>query len=304
VPSVAANGLTLEYESLGDPANPPLLLVMGLGANMRLWPPGLCDKLVAAGFHVIRFDNRDAGRSTQLDHLGVPNIAKEAIKFFLRMKVRAKYSLDDMARDTAALIDALGLVKPHVVGASMGGMIAQNLAALFPQKVGTLTSIMSTTGWRKLPGPEARARKALLAKPPPPGDYEAAVRRLMSLLRTIGSRTYPAPEDELRALCESHVRQGNNPMAAARQLVAIAAAADRSAVVKSIKVPTLVIHGDEDPLLRPPCGAHTAKMIREGGGNVKHVVVQGMGHDFPAELRDEIVAHIAAHAKQFHPESN
>lgn len=295
--SVAANGLTLEYESLGDPANPPLLLVMGLGANMRLWPPQLCDRLVAAGFHVIRFDNRDAGRSTQLDHLGAPNIAKEAIKFLLRMKVRAPYSLDDMARDTAALIDALGLVKPHVVGASMGGMVAQNLAALFPEKVGTLTSIMSTTGSRKLPGPKARARRALLAKPARRGDFEGAVRRLMHLLRIIGSRTHPAPEGELRAICESHVAQGYNPVAVARQLTAIAAAGDRSEVVKRIKVPTLVIHGDEDPLLQPLCGAHTAKMIREGGGDVKYAVVKGMGHDFPVPLRDEIVAHISTHAK-------
>lgn len=295
--SVAANGLTLEYERLGDPANPPLLLVMGLGANMRLWPPSLCDKLVAAGFHVIRLDNRDAGRSTQLDHLGTPNVAKEAIKFLLHMKVRSPYSLDDMARDTAALIDALGLVRPHVVGASMGGMVAQNLAALFPEKVGTLTSIMSTTGSRKLPGPEVRARKALLAKPPRRGDFEGAVRRLMSLLRTIGSRTHPPPEDELRALCESHVRQGYNPPGVARQLVAIAAAGDRSAQVRQIRAPTLVIHGDEDPLLRPACGAHTARMIREGGGDVKHLVVKGMGHDFPVPLRDEIVAAIAAHAK-------
>ena len=297
MPSVAANGLALEYESLGDPANPPLLLVMGLGANMRLWPPELCEKLVAAGFHVVRFDNRDAGRSTQLDHLGTPNIAKEAIKFLLHMKVKSKYSLDDMARDTAALIDALGLVKPHVVGASMGGMIAQNLAALFPQKVATLTSVMSTTGCRKLPMPETRARKALLAKPPKRGDFEGAVKRLMSLLRTIGSRTYPAPEAELRALCESHVRQGNNPVAAARQLVAIAAAGDRSAVVRSIKVPTLVIHGDEDPLLRPPCGDHTVRMIREGGGEAKHAVIKGMGHDFPGPVRDEIVGHIVAHTR-------
>lgn len=297
MPAITANGIEIEYETLGDPAHPPLLLVMGLGANMRLWPPSLCAKLVEAGYHVIRFDNRDAGRSTQLDHLGVPNVAKEAIKFMLRIPVRSPYSLDDMARDTAALIDALGLGKVHLVGASMGGMISQNVAAMFPEKIATLTSIMSTTGSRKLPGPEGRAKRALLAKPAKRGDFEGAVRRLMMLLRVIGSRTHPAPEEELRALCDAHVAQGYNPAAVARQLVAIAAAADRSRIVRSIKVPTLVIHGDEDPLLRPACGAHTAQMIREGGGDVKHVVMKGMGHDFPVPLRDETVARIAAHAR-------
>jgi proline iminopeptidase len=296
VPSVTANGLAFEYETLGDPGKPPLLLVMGLGANMRLWPPALCDKLVAAGFHVIRFDNRDSGRSTHLGHLGVPNIAKETAKYFLRMPVRSPYSLDDMAADTAALITALGFERMHVVGASMGGMISQNLAARFPEKVATLTSIMSTTGSRKLPGPRARALKALLSKPPAIGDFEGAVRQLMFLLRVIGSRTYPAPEAELREICESHVAQGYNPAGVARQLVAIASAADRSRIVRTIKAPTLVIHGDEDPLLRPQCGAHTAQVIREGGGSVKHVLMKGMGHDFPLPLRDETVALIKSHA--------
>ncbi len=297
MPSVAANGLTLEYETLGDPSHPPLLLVMGLGANMRLWPLALCDKLVAAGFHVIRCDNRDAGRSTQLDHLGTPNMLKETLKYFLRIPVRSRYSLDDMPRDTAALVDALSLGRVHLVGASMGGMIAQNFAAHFPEKVVTLTSIMSTTGSRKLPGPTGRALRALLAKPALREDTALAVRQLMFLLRVIGSRSLPAPEDELRDICERHVAQGYNPAAVARQLTAIAAAGDRCAIVARIKAPTLVIHGDEDPLLRPPCGTHTAKVIREAGGDVTHVVVKGMGHDFPVPLRDETVAHIAAHAR-------
>jgi proline iminopeptidase len=297
VPSVAANGLTLEYETLGDPANPPLLLVMGLGANMRLWPPELCDRLVAAGYYVVRFDNRDAGRSSSFDHLGRPFLLKEMIKVLLHMKVRSVYSLDDMARDSAGLIDALGFGKAHVVGASMGGMIAQNLAAQFPDKVATLTSIMSTTGRRKLPGPTPEARRALLSRPAKRGDVEGATRRLMVLLRAIGSHTYPAEEGELRGICERHVAQGYNPAAVARQLVAIAAAGNRSALIARIKAPTLVLHGDEDPLLRPECGEDTARVIREAGGDVKHVVVRGMGHDFPTPLHEEIVAHIAAHAK-------
>ena len=297
MPSITANGVSIEYETLGDPANPPIVLVMGLGANMRLWPSAFCERLAGAGFHVVRLDNRDAGRSTQLDHLGTPNVAKEAIKFLLRLPIRSPYSLDDMARDTAAFIDALGLVRPHVVGASMGGMIVQNLAAMFPEKIATMTSVMSTTGSRKLPRPERRAFKALLSPPAKPGDHESAVRHLMHLLRVIGSKTLPSPEEELRAFCERHVLQGSNPAGAARQLLAIASAGDRSKTIAKIRVPSLVLHGAEDPLLRPPCGADTARVIREGGGSVNHVVVKGMGHDLPTPLHDELVGHISNHAK-------
>lgn len=235
MPSVAANGVTLEYESLGDPANPPLLLVMGLGANLLLWPEAFCRKLADAGFHVVRFDNRDAGLSTTFDHLGMPSITREMVKFLLHLRVKAPYRIDDMASDTAALIDALRLGRAHVVGVSMGGMIAQNLAAQFPDKVASLTSMMSTTGKRSLPGPKWQARRALLAKPARRGDFEGAVVRVMALLRAIGSRTHPAEEAYLRDLCERHVKRGYNPSAVARQLVAIAASGDRTSVVQRIK---------------------------------------------------------------------
>ena len=295
MPSIEANGVSIEYETLGDPSNPSILLVMGLGANMRLWPSAFCEKLAGAGFHVVRMDNRDAGRSTQLDFLGTPNIPKEAIKYLLRLPIHSPYLLDDMAADTADFIDALGLVKPHVIGASVGGMIVQNLAALFPEKISTMTSVMSTTGSRKLPRPEKRAFKALLSPPAKPGDHESAVRHLMFLLSVIGSKTHPSPEEELRAFCERHVLQGSNPAGAARQLAAIASAGDRTKTIAKIRVPSLVLHGDEDPLLRPPCGEHTARVIREAGGNVKHVVVKGMGHDLPTPLHDELVGHIVEH---------
>src|SRR5262249_37837112 len=151
LPSAQANGLSLEHEALGSPGDPAILLIMGLGVQMILWPDELCQMLVARGFRVIRFDNRDIGLSTKLDHLGVPRIGWETLKYVLRIPVKAPYRIDDMARDTAGLLDALGIAKAHIVGASMGGMIAQNLAADFPQKVLTLTSIMSTTGNRGLP---------------------------------------------------------------------------------------------------------------------------------------------------------
>src|SRR5437868_11016874 len=162
---VSANGLELEYDERGDPGAPPMLMIMGLGVQSVFWPESLCDLLAAAGFRVIRFDNRDVGLSTKLGHLGTPKITLEAIKYALRMKLRAPYYIDDMARDTLGLMDAMGITRAHLVGASMGGMIAQNLSVMAPGRVASLTSIMSTTGSRKLPPPTSEARRALM-KPP------------------------------------------------------------------------------------------------------------------------------------------
>ena len=295
MPTVEANGLTLAYEEAGDPAGPPLLLVMGLGVNLLFWPDEFWQPLAARGFRVIRLDNRDVGLSTKLDHLGTPNIALAAIKYTLHLPLKAKYLVGDMARDTVAFMDALGIARAHVVGASMGGMIAQNLAADLPGRVETLTSIMSTTGCRSLPGPTARARRALLGAPARPGDIEGGTRRLMKVLRAIGSRTHPAEEGWLRAFCERHVRRSDHAPGAARQLLAIAASGDRTGVVKRIKVPTLVIHGDEDPLVRPRCGVATAEAIQAGGGSARLEMIHGMGHDIPLPLTQRVADLVAAH---------
>ena len=295
MPTVEANGLTLAYEEEGDPAGPPLVMVMGLGVNLRFWPDELCALLAARGFRVIRFDNRDAGLSTKLDHLGTPNIALAAVKYALHLPLKAKYMIGDMARDTVAFMDALGIDRAHLVGASMGGMIAQNVAADFPQRVATLTSIMSTTGCRSLPGPAARARRALLSAPAKPGDIEGGTVRLMKVMRAIGSRSLPADEAWLRGFCERNVRRSDHAPGAARQLMAIVASGDRSEVVKRIKAPTLVIHGAEDPLVRPKCGEATAEAIRAGGGAAVLEIVPGMGHDMPLPLLPRIVERIAAH---------
>jgi pimeloyl-ACP methyl ester carboxylesterase len=298
VPTIDANGLKLAYEEQGDRGAPVILLVMGLGVNLLLWPDELCERLAAAGFRVIRFDNRDVGLSTRLDHLGTPRVALEAVKYALHLPVRAPYLIDDMARDAAALLDALGVARAHVVGASMGGMIAQNLAANAPRKVASLVSIMSTTGRRSLPPPAPRAMGALLAPPARAGDIEGAILRMMRLLRVIGSRTYPAGEGYLRALCERHMRRGYHPAGAARQLLAIAASGDRTRVVQGIRAPALVLHGDEDPLLKPPCGEATARAITEGGGHAAFEVVRGMGHDLPVELMPRIAESIASHCRR------
>lgn len=292
-----ANGLRLAYEERGEAGAPAILLVMGLGANLALWPDELCERLAAAGFRVIRFDNRDAGESTQLDHLRVPSIAIEAMKYALHLRVSAPYLIEDLARDTAALLDTLGIGRAHIVGASMGGMIAQNLAASFPHKVTSLVSIMSTTGRRSLPAPAPRAIRAMLSPPAKPGDIEGATVKMMEFLRLIGSRTYPPGEAELRSVCARHMRRGYHPAGAARQLLAIAASGDRTPVVSRIRVPTLVIHGDEDPLLRPPCGAATADAIRQEGGQAAFHLVRGMGHDLPAELVPRIAEAIASHCR-------
>ena len=297
MPSIQAHGLTFEYESFGAPGDRAMVLIMGLGVQMILWPDAFCEMLAARGFRVVRFDNRDVGLSSQLDHLGAPNIMVQYARYLLHLPLKAPYLIDDMARDTVALIGALGLERPHLVGASMGGMIAQNTASDYPEKVASLTSIMSTTGHRKLPPPERRAIKALLQKPAKKGDVAAAAARLKRLLRAIGSRTHPADEAELTGFCERHSRRAHNPPGQMRQLLAIAASGDRTAIVKRIKVPTLVIPGSEDPLLLPECGRATARAIESGGGSVKLVEVEGMGHDLPRIFWTRLVDLIAEHCR-------
>ena len=300
MPNIAANGISLHYESIGNPADPPMLLIMGLGVQMILWPDAFCAQLASHGFHVIRFDNRDVGLSTHLAHLGVPNIPLEFMKFMLHLPVAAKYSLVDMADDTAGLLAALDIPKAHVVGTSMGGMIGQNFAVRHPDKIATLTSIMSTTGRRSLPKADWSVTKALLSRPADPSDTEAAIARMVNLLRSIGSRTHPANPDYLREICTRHVLRSSDPAGGARQMAAIAAAADRTPIVRMIKAPTLVLHGDEDPLISVAAGIETARCIREGGGDARVAIVAGMGHDMPVVLWPQLIGEIVAHAKA-HP---
>jgi proline iminopeptidase len=220
----------------------------------------------------------------------MPNIALEYVRFKLGLRVRAPYTLDDMADDAAALINGMGLRRVHVVGASMGGMIGQNLAARHPQTVASLTSWMSTTGRRNLPQPGWRTMRALLA--PPGRTTEAAIRRMEHVFTVIGSRTHPAPPGYLREVATRHITRSSDPAGGARQLVAIAAADDRSATVARIKAPTLVIHGDEDPLVLPEAGRDTARVINAGGGNAIYEEIRGMGHDFPLPLMPQVAQRI------------
>ncbi len=296
MPDVIANGISLHYESIGRETDPPIMLVMGLAVQMILWPDDFCKMLADKGFRVIRFDNRDVGLSTQLNHLGTPNVGLAYMKFMLGLPIKANYRIDDMAADTAALIAALKLPRVHLVGASMGGMIAQNLAASVPQRIASLTSIMSTTGRRSLPKASWRAMKALLTPPAKVGDNEGAIRRMVKIVRAIGSRSHPMDETKLREFCSRHVLRANNPPGAARQLMAIAASADRTAIVRQIKVPTLVIHGDEDELIPYAAGLETARAIREGGGAATSLIIEGMGHDLPEIFWPRLAEEIARHA--------
>lgn len=292
MPQITANGIQIEYEAHGDPANPPLLLVMGLGAQLTLWPIELVDALVARGFYVIRHDNRDIGLSEKFGHAGVPNFRRVALMRLIGLRARIPYRLTDMATDAAALLDALGIAKAHVVGASMGGMIVQLMAVNHPGKVLTMTSIMSTTGNRRLPQARPEAMKALLDRAPVGATLEDVIPIGFRVSRAIGSPAYPAPEDQLRTRIERDFRRSFYPEGAARQISAIVDDGDRRKRLKSVTTPTLVIHGTDDPLVPVEGGRDTAGAI----AGAKLLEIDGMGHDLPLELVDQIAGAIAGHA--------
>ena len=288
--SAAANGIRIEYESFGAESAPVILLIMGLGMQMIAWPDPFCQKLAAAGFRVIRFDNRDIGLSTYFDDRGVPNMLWQFIKARIGLRVHGAYDLNDMAADTVGLMDALQIRDAHVVGASMGGMIAQQVAAKHPGRVRSLVSIMSSTGDRRLPQATREAQRALFARPKDPRDPRSVVDHYVKVFGVIASPGFPTDPAELRARMERSVARSYHPQGVARQLVAILASGDRSADLKTIRAPTLVVHGDCDPLVRPACGEDTAKKIP--GAKLK--IIQGMGHDMAAwpVLAEEILGHV------------
>ena len=290
--SARANGITIEYESFGDPAAPAILLVMGLGMQLTGWPDPFCAALAGRGFRVIRFDNRDIGLSSHFDRLGVPNLGWAFLKARLGLRVRAGYSLGDMAADTEGLMQALAIGSAHVVGASMGGMIAQKLAARFPARVRSLTSIMSTSGARGLPGATREAQLALLGRPRDPRNPQSVVDHYVKLFNVIASPGFPTDQHELRARLEKSVRRSYHPQGVARQLLAVIEAGDRSADLRAIRAPTLVIHGDRDPLVPSEGGRDTAAKV----SGAKLSIVPGMGHDMAAwpVLADLIVSNCSA----------
>jgi pimeloyl-ACP methyl ester carboxylesterase len=289
--AIKVNGITLEYESVGDPNAPSILLIMGLGMQLIAWPDAFCAALAGRGFRVIRFDNRDIGLSSKFDAFPIPNVAWVAARAWLGLPIRSAYTLADMANDTVGLMDALGLDRAHVAGASMGGMVAQLIAALHPTRISSLISMMSSSGARRLPGPTPRALAALLGKPDNPHEFASVIEHYIHLFRVIGSPGFATDEEELRARLGQALRRNFHPAGNARQLHAILACGDRSPLLQQITAPTLVIHGADDPLVPLECGKDTARKI---AGARLHVV-QGMGHDLAPGLHPILVAAIAEH---------
>jgi pimeloyl-ACP methyl ester carboxylesterase len=278
----AANGIEIVYETIGDPSNPPLLLVMGLGTQLIHWDVELCERFADRGFHVIRFDNRDAGRSTYVD-APVPNIRRA----MAGLRIDAPYLLDDMADDAFGLLDHLGIEAAHVVGASMGGMIAQTMAIRRPERVLSLTSIMSTTGERRVGRPKLRVWGVLLRRAP--RDKDAAVEYFVRVFRLIGSKGFPADEDRVRALAAEAYDRGHSPAGTGRQLAAIMASGDRTDRLRGLRVPTLVFHGRDDPLVPFRAGRATADAVP--GARLSGI--PGMGHDLPRQVWPQLVDAVA-----------
>jgi len=286
---IQANGIALEIEDHGAPTGEPLLLVMGLGMQLLGWHEDFVADLVARGFRVIRYDNRDAGLSQRFDHLGVPNLAIASMRHLLGLRVRSPYTLRDMAADAVGILDALGIGAAHVCGASMGGMIAQHMAVAAPERVKSLTLMMTSTGARGLPGPSMKVRSALMSRPADPGSLDGLVDHYVRLYRLIGSPAYPADDAWLRPRLRMSLQRAYRPAGTARQMVAIAADGDRSPLLGAIGRPVQVIHGRDDPLVPLPAGRDVAARIR--GAELD--VIDGMGHDLPRELWPRFLAGIA-----------
>jgi pimeloyl-ACP methyl ester carboxylesterase len=275
--STKANGITVEYETFGESSAPPVLLIMGLGAQMTRWDPPFCQGIADSGYFVIRFDNRDVGLSTWFDGTDTKT---------------PTYSLEDMAADAAGLLDALSIDSAHVVGASMGGMIAQTFAIAYPERTKTLTSIMSTTGNHAVGQATTDALAGIMV--PPPKSREEAVELGVKLARLIGSPGFPFHEEAVRERSGSTYDRAFNPPGTARQMQAITSQPDRTEDLGRIRVPTLVIHGAEDPLITPSGGEATAAAVP--GATLK--VIPGMGHNLPPELFDELIGDLDKHFRQ------
>lgn len=281
---VAANGIQIAYESFGDPRGVPLVLVMGLGTQMIAWPDEFCEDLVAQGHYVVRFDNRDVGASTHFDDITPPNVARVALR-----REKPPYRIRDMGQDAIGLLDALGLDSVHLVGASLGGYIAQSVALWHPERLRSLTLIMTSTGSRRVGQAKPQLigrllnRQAVL-------DREEAGDAAVETFRVIGSVGYPTDEERLRELAGRSFDRAYDPAGYRRQLAAIVAQSDRTERLRGVQLPTLVMHGLHDPLVAASGGLALARIIRGS----RFVGFSGMGHDLPRELWPEFVANIAA----------
>ncbi len=280
-------GITLCYETIEDPSDPPALLVMGLGTQMVAWHADFCAQLAERGFHVVRFDNRDIGHSTH-----IAGAAPTIPQLLRRSRRAAHYRLADMAEDTAGLLRALQLAPAHVIGASMGGMIAQTMAAREPDTVRSLTSIMSSTGSIRSGQPALGIYSVFLRRAP--REREAFIEHMTRVFEVIGSPGMPRDSDDIRELAAISYDRDRDPSAAGRQLAAIIASGDRTAELRTIRAPTLVIHGTADRLVAPSGGRATARAIPRS----RLMLVPGMGHDLPRAVWPRLIDAIAEHAQR------
>jgi pimeloyl-ACP methyl ester carboxylesterase len=286
------NGIELEYECFGDRGARPLLLIMGLGAQLLLWEEEFCAGLVERGHLVVRYDNRDVGLSTKLEEAGEPNMLEVMQAAAAGRTVETAYTLDEMADDAAGLLDALQLESAHVVGASMGGMIAQTLVLRHADRVRSLTSIMSTTGNPDLPPPQPDALAALMR--PRVEEREAAIEQAVSLQRLIGGTGFPFDVERTRRLAERSYDRSFYPAGITRQLAAVMASGSRAPALASVKAPTLVIHGDADPLVPVEGGRDTARAIP----GAELLVIEGLGHEMPPPVWPRVIEAISRHTEK------
>jgi len=293
MPVISANGIDIAYDDRGNRDDPAILLIMGLATQMIAWPELLCDGLAARGFRVVRFDNRDVGLSTKFE--AAPPIDLGAIlqQVMAGEKINPPYDLTDMAADTVGLMDRLEIDKAHVVGASMGGMIAQIVAAKYPNRMRSLVSIMSSSGDPGLPPAKPEAMNAIMQARPVGSDRELAIQHGMRVYRAIGSPGFSTPDDELRAKVGAAFDRSYYPTGTGRQFAAIVASGSRVEMLKELSVPTLVLHGADDPLVPVEAGRHTAAQIP--GSTL--TIIPGMGHDLATGLIPILVAAIATHCQ-------
>lgn len=289
MPNARANGITIEYDTRGDSSARPLLLVMGLGAQMIAWDDAFVDRLVDRGHFVVRYDNRDCGLSTKFESFQGMTAPEAMAARLTGQPIKAPYLMKDMAADGIGLLDALGIEKAHVVGASMGGMIVQDMAIHFPERLLTMTSIMSTTGAPEIPLSTPEASAALLR--PPATDRETAIRDAIDASRLISGPGFPFDEVAARERAARGYDRMYYPQGTARQLLAIVASGSRQEALGSVEVPTLVIHGADDPLVNVEGGRDTARSVP----GAELIILERMGHNIPVQLAAEIVAAISRH---------
>ena len=285
-------GIEIFYEDHGDPSHDVILLVMGLGAQMTLWPDELVEALVGEGFRVIRYDNRDIGLSQKMEGARAPSLPIQILRKKIGFPARVPYTLTDMAHDGIGVLDALEIERAHVVGASMGGMIVQLMAVHFPERLMSMTSIMSTTGNPKLPPAEKHAMQALIA-PITSMEEESLVAHGLNIAKNIGSPGFPFDPEQQRERVLRNIRRSVYPAGPQRQLAAIIDDGCRRARLAKVRTPTLVLHGEDDPLVKLEAGEDTARHI----SGARLVTIPGWGHDIPQPLIPRVASEIVAHAR-------